>query len=163
MVNTSQRLDWGEYVAQMLREVAEQESEGDIKYKVVERGGKLLEKMLTNINPTKSDNCSETDCVVCASPGGGWLCHKTRIAYKIQRNNCDAVYIARWAKSGGHAMEFPIIVLKRIQRSFHIRKTPRGHVYSNINGVCAVYFVFFYLCSLLNILEMRKCACNERK
>ena len=56
MVNTSQRLDWGEYVAQMLWEVAEQESEGDIKYKVVERGGKLLEKMLTNINPTKSDN-----------------------------------------------------------------------------------------------------------
>ena len=93
MVNTSQRLDWGEYVAKMLWEVAEQQIEGDIKYKVVERGGKLLEKMLTNINPTKSDNCSETDCVVCASPGGGWLCHKTRIAYKIQCNNCDAVYI----------------------------------------------------------------------
>ena len=106
IVNTSQRLDWGEYVAQMLRAVEEQESEGDIKYKVVERGGKLLEKMLTNINPTKSDNCSETDCVVCASPGGGWLCHKTRIAYKIQCNNFDAVYIAQWAKSGGHAMEF---------------------------------------------------------
>ena len=70
---------------------------------------------------------------------------------------------ALWAKSGGHAMELPIIVLKRIQRSFHIRKTPRGHVYSNINGVCAVYFVFFDLCSLLNILEMRKCARNERK
>ena len=38
----------GWVLAKMLREVAEQESEGDIKYKVGERGGKSVEKMLNN-------------------------------------------------------------------------------------------------------------------
>ena len=86
-------------LAKMLREVVEQEREGDIKYKVVERGGKSVEKMLTNVNPTKSESCGETNCVVCSSPGGGRLCHKTRIAYEIRCNDCNAVYIGESSRN----------------------------------------------------------------
>ena len=108
--------------------MVEQESEGDIKYKVVERGGKSVEKMLTNVNPTKSESCGETNCVVCSSPGGGRLCHKTRIAYEIQCNNCNAVYIGEsshnlYTRGGEHVQRY----LKKKDKSFMTEHQQKRH------------------------------------
>ena len=51
-------------LAKMLREVAENESEAGIKFKVVEKGGMTIEKMLQNSNPTASGKCGKSNCII---------------------------------------------------------------------------------------------------
>ena len=43
-------------LARMLKEVAEAENECGIKFKIIEKGGKTIEKQLQNPNPTSSGN-----------------------------------------------------------------------------------------------------------
>ena len=47
----------------MLQEIAD--SEPNIKFKVVEKGGLTLEKMLARPNPTASGVCGREDCAGC--------------------------------------------------------------------------------------------------
>ena len=51
--------------------MAEEETVGKIRLKVVEPGGKSVEIHLVRVNPTGSDDCGGQKCEVCLQPGGG--------------------------------------------------------------------------------------------
>ena len=51
--------------------MAEEETDGKIRLKVVEPGGKSVEIHLVRVNPTGSDDCGGQKCEVCLQPGGG--------------------------------------------------------------------------------------------
>ena len=51
--------------------MAEEETDGKIRLKVVEPGGKSVEIHLVRGNPTGSDDCGGQECEVCLQPGGG--------------------------------------------------------------------------------------------
>ena len=51
--------------------MAEEETDGKIRLKAVEPGGKSVEIHLVRVNPTGSDDCGGQKCEVCLQPGGG--------------------------------------------------------------------------------------------
>ena len=51
--------------------MSEEETDGKIRLKVVEPGGKSVEIHLVRVNPTGSDDCGGQKCEVCLQPGGG--------------------------------------------------------------------------------------------
>ena len=51
----------GGVLVKMLRYVAEKESVPGLRFKVVEKGGKRLESLLSKPNPTASDDCVHTN------------------------------------------------------------------------------------------------------
>ena len=77
--------------------MADEESDGKIRLKVVERGGKSVENHLVNVNPTGSDECGDEKCPFCAQPGGaggGKICHKNKILYEAKCLKCpDSKYV----------------------------------------------------------------------
>ena len=81
----------------MLKEVAESENDAGIKFKVVEKGGPSVEKLLQKPNPTSSDECGKDDCRMCVE--GGKLCHKPNIAYKYECNQDGAQYIGESSRN----------------------------------------------------------------
>ena len=84
-------------LAKELQRVADEESDGKIRLKVVERGGKSVENHLVNVNPTGSDECGDEKCPFCAQPGGaggGKICHKNKILYEAKCLKCpDSKYV----------------------------------------------------------------------
>ena len=87
----------GGKLAKMLKEVAESENDAGIKFKVVEKGGPSVEKLLQKPNPTSSDECGKDDCRMCVE--GGKLCHKPNIAYKYECNLDGAQYIGESSRN----------------------------------------------------------------
>ena len=83
-------------LAKRLQKVANEESDGKIRLRVVERGGKSVEKHLVKLNPTGSDECGVPGCVGCPQPeggGGGKICHKCEIVYEGKCLKCpDSKY-----------------------------------------------------------------------
>ena len=67
----------GGVLAQRLQDIADKEAIPGLKFKVVEKGGKTFERILTKSNPTATGNCGRTDkhgnmdCVPCSQDGGG--------------------------------------------------------------------------------------------
>ena len=84
-------------LAKELQKVADEESDGRIKLRVVERGGSSVESQLVRLNPTGSDECGDQKCDVCPQPGGaggGKICHKNNILYEAKCRKCpDSKYI----------------------------------------------------------------------
>ena len=70
----------GGVLARMLKNVVESESESGIKFKIVERGGISIGKMLQKPNPTKSPGCQKDKCNMCLE-NKSELCHKPNIVY----------------------------------------------------------------------------------
>ena len=71
--------------------MADEESDGKIRLKVVERGGKSVEKHLVKVNPTGSDECGDPKCFMCSQPGGaggGKICLKNKILYEAKCLKC---------------------------------------------------------------------------
>ena len=83
----------------MLREVAENESEAGIKFKVVEKGGMTIEKMLQNSNPTASGKCGKSNCIMDNQPGGGKQCHKSNVMYEWKCEQCESSYIGETSRN----------------------------------------------------------------
>ena len=77
----------------MLKEVAE--SEPDIKFKIVEKGGIALEKTLSRPNPTASEGCGRAECEGCKQEGGMRNCQKCNClySYTCMEPGCKSVYI----------------------------------------------------------------------
>ena len=86
-------------LAKMLREVAESESEAGIKFKVVEKGGMTIEKMLQNSNPTASGKCGKENCIMDNQPDGGKHCHKSNIMYEWKCDLCESSYIGETSRN----------------------------------------------------------------
>ena len=86
-------------LAKMLREVAEKESEAGIRFKVVEKGGMTIEKMLQNSNPTASGKCGKSNCIMDNQPGGGKQCHKSNVMYEWKCEQCESSYIGETSRN----------------------------------------------------------------
>ena len=84
-------------LAKKIREVTE--SETDIKFKVVEKGGITLEKLFQNSNPTSSGKCGKSNCFMDNQPGGGRQCHKSNILYEWKCDNCESSYIGETSRN----------------------------------------------------------------
>ena len=74
----------GGILAKVLRDVADKEATPGLRFKVVEKGGKRLENVLSKPNPTSSDHCVRKDhpninkrCIGCNQNGGINNCQKS--------------------------------------------------------------------------------------
>ena len=78
-------------LAKMLKAIADQEPNRSQRFKIVEKGGRTIERSLMKPNPIGTDECQKEDCPVC--PGGGKLCHMCNVAYYIKCKPCqDSMY-----------------------------------------------------------------------
>ena len=75
-------------LAKILREVAEKEAVKGVKFKIVEKGGRTIERSLVRTNPIGKDECGKEDCPVCTQAGGGKLCHKSNVNYQMKCESC---------------------------------------------------------------------------
>ena len=89
----------GGELAKMLKQVAEAENECGIKFKIIEKGGKTIEKQLQNPNPTASGKCGKADCTIDNQQGGGKLCHKSNVLYEWECNQCDNIYTGETSRN----------------------------------------------------------------
>ena len=99
----------GGVLAQRLQDIADKEAIPGLKFKVVEKGGKTFERILTKSNPTATGNCGRTDkhgnmdCVPCNQDGGGQdggvECGRSNITYRwdCEYENCNYVYLGETA------------------------------------------------------------------
>ena len=82
-------------LAKLLREIAEQEPNRSKRFKIVEKGGRTIERSLMRPNPGGSEGCEKEDCPVCKQGEGGRRCHVNGICYDIKCKTCqDAIYFA---------------------------------------------------------------------
>ena len=82
-----------------MREIAESERDSGIRFKIVEKGGITIEKMLQKSNPTASGKCGKPNCVMDNQPEGGKLCHKSNIMYEWRCELCDSSYIGETSRN----------------------------------------------------------------
>ena len=77
----------------MMRKVAETET--DIKFKIIEKGGQTIEKLLSKPNPTASAGCGHDDCEGCKQEGGLNKCEKINCmySYTCKEPGCRYKYI----------------------------------------------------------------------
>ena len=64
----------GGELAQMLRKVVEDEADSELRFKVVESGGRTIKSILQKSNPTATPGCANRDCLACKDgrgEGGG--------------------------------------------------------------------------------------------
>ena len=83
----------GGVLRKMLKEIAD--SEPEIKFNIVEKGGITIEKALSKPNPTASEKCGNSDCEVCKQNGGKRNCQKCNCVYSYTclEPGCKAKYI----------------------------------------------------------------------
>ena len=96
----------GGILAKMMRSVAEKEATPGLRFKVVEKGGKRLESLLSKPNPTASDHCvrknqPRKECVGCNQPGGINNCQKSNVLYRYEclEDDCHGVYIGETSRN----------------------------------------------------------------
>ena len=77
----------------MMKEVCD--SEPDIKFKVVEKGGITVEKILNKPNPTSTPGCKNDKCDGCKQEGGIKKCQKINClySYTCMEPGCMSKYI----------------------------------------------------------------------
>ena len=79
----------GGELANMLREVADQEAQEGMKFKIVETGGRTVKSDVQKSNPTATPGCADSDCLPCKEGrGGGGQCRKTNIQYSMECRQC---------------------------------------------------------------------------
>ena len=83
----------GGKLLKMLKKVAE--SEPELRFNFVEKGGITIEKMLTKQNPTASKGCGQKQCLGCKQEGGIRKCQKCNhmYSYTCLETGCKFKYI----------------------------------------------------------------------
>jgi hypothetical protein len=88
-------------LAKLLREITEKEAQDGIKFKIIEHGGSTMKSILQKSNPTASDHCDESGCMVCRS--GNNRCRVNGVGYKQTCQLCPTasqwVYIGETARN----------------------------------------------------------------
>ena len=71
---------------------AESQRSKSLRFKIVEKGGKTIERRLMTSNPIGDSGCKKDDCPACKT-GNSKLCHVCNVCYTIKCKPCaDAVY-----------------------------------------------------------------------
>ena len=91
-------------LAKGLQKIADSEKDCGIWFKIQEKGGQTVERMLQRPNPTASEKCGKESwkkdpCNMCAQSGGGKLCHKCNVMYKYKCDKCGAEYIGETSRN----------------------------------------------------------------
>ena len=69
---------------------AEEEAVPRVKFKVLEKGGTTIQRILQNTNPTATPGCSDRDCVACVvKRGSGGKCRKGNTTYQMECLQCE--------------------------------------------------------------------------
>ena len=77
-------------LAKMLRSVAEAEATEDVRFKVIETGGKTVKHQLQSSNPTATKGCTDDSCIACRhGKGRGGNCHRNNITYEVECLLCQ--------------------------------------------------------------------------
>ena len=58
------------WLVNMIRDIAENEEDGGIKFKIVATGGITIKSHLHRSNPTATPGCPAVDCLACAGRRG---------------------------------------------------------------------------------------------
>ena len=83
-----------------MKETEAQNHQGrKIRFKIVEKGGVTLEKILRRSNPWSSENCGRADCFPCKGGEGG-SCWREGITYTLFCVECGEELAAYFGESG---------------------------------------------------------------
>ena len=81
----------GGELANMLREVAQAEAEVDIKFNIIETGGRTVKSELQRSNPTATAGCTDALCIACKEGRGrGGNCRRSNITYEVECHLCPS-------------------------------------------------------------------------
>ena len=82
-------------LAKILRTIADQEALPNMRFKIVEKGGRRLENVLSKPNPTASDQCVRAETCVSCQQGGETNCQRSNVVYRYscEEPDCKHVYI----------------------------------------------------------------------
>ena len=90
-------------LARALKEIADKEAVGRLKFKILEMGGKRVKYEVQKSNPTATPGCEHGDCVACRDGRGkGGNCHKSNIQYELECKLCppgECVYIGESSRN----------------------------------------------------------------
>ena len=94
-------------LADILRRVvqAEAETNKDMKFKIVESGGRTMKSLLQKSNPTATAGCSDNACIACRGRdrGSGGNCRRNNVTYEVECGVCQgpdrSVYIGESARN----------------------------------------------------------------
>ena len=122
-------------LACILRQIADNETEAGVKFKIVETGGLSMKSQVQVSNPTATPGCEDQDCLPCRTGrGDGGNCRKTNIEYAIQCEMCPpdskAVYLGEssrnlYTRSKEHEENYRLGTRKSFMRK-HQRKKHNG-------------------------------------
>jgi hypothetical protein len=87
-----------------LREIAEKETETQMKFRFVEYGGRTVKSKVQKSNPTANPGCNNGDCLACQNGGGqGGNCLRSNVLYELGCNLCSGdsqcVYIGETSRN----------------------------------------------------------------
>ena len=86
----------------IMREVAESESEPGLKFKILEKGGKTVQRTVQKSNPTATEGCLSGDCLACKGERAG-PCRRSNVLYQFSCNQCpdggQSVYLGETARN----------------------------------------------------------------
>ena len=84
-------------LARALRDIADKEAVGRLKFKILEMGGKRVKYEVQKSNPNAMPGCEHGDCLACIDGRGkGGNCHNSNIQYELECTLCppgECVYI----------------------------------------------------------------------
>ena len=108
----------------MLREIADQEKNKNLRFKIVEKGGMTIGRSFMRPNPIGSDQCGKEDCLPCKS--GSKNCHKNDVCYEFNCKTCKAMEV-----NANYYGESCRNLYTRAGE--HVKKSEKGDVNSFIN------------------------------
>ena len=94
----------GGELCKIMREVAENEAVGGLKFKIVEDGGTSVKRKTQRSNPTATAGCSGSDCHACKDGRGkGGNCRRSNVQYEMHCQDCPetnpTVYLGETARN----------------------------------------------------------------
>ena len=94
----------GGELASMLREVAQAEAEVDMKFNIIETGGRTVKSELQRSKPTATAGCTDALCIACKEGRGrGGNCRRSNVTYEIEchlyPSDDKSVYVGESARN----------------------------------------------------------------
>ena len=92
-------------LADMLRKVAQAEADKDMKFNIIEAGGRTVQRELQRSNPTATAGCADDSCIACrgGERGRGGNCRRNNITYEIECQLCQgdarSVYVGESSRN----------------------------------------------------------------